>query len=96
MWPAICMTEKDREEFEDDGRTICSMDVDGMPQPLFHATREKIRKKNSQCSYPYEEPMTGSEYRRYSLYAVLAGLTVLGVVGGGTILFIFILWLFWR
>ena len=47
MSPAICMTEKDREEFEDDGRTICNMDVDGMPQPMFHVTREKIRKNRA-------------------------------------------------
>ena len=96
MWPAICMTEKRREEFEDDGRTICSMDADGMPQPLFHVTRAKIRKNSPQGIYPNEEPMTDSEYRRYSWYAVLAGLTVFGVVGGGAVLFIFILWLLWR
>ena len=89
------MTEQKREEFEDDGRTICSMDVEGMPQPLFHVTREKIRKSN-QKNYPSEEPMTGSEYRRYTWYAVLAGLTVFGVVGGGTVLFVFILWLLWK
>ena len=96
MSPAICMTEKDREEFEDDGRTICNMDVDGMPQPVFHVTREKIRKNRPQGNYSYDEPMTPSEYRRYSWYAVLAGLTVFGVVGGGAVLFIFILWLLWR
>ena len=33
---------------------------------------------------------------KVALYAILAGLTVLGVVGGGVILFIFILWLFWH
>ena len=90
------MTEKDREEFEDDGRTICSMDVDGMPQSVFRIATERSRKNRPQDGYPYEEPMTRSEYRRYTWYAVLAGLTVFGVVGGGAILFVFILWLLWR
>ena len=95
MWPAICMTEKDKE-FEDDGRTICNMDVDGMPQPMFHVTKEKIKRNKEQNCYPEEEPMTGSEYRRYTWYAIMAGLTVVGVIGGGSILFIFILWLLWK
>ena len=90
------MTEKDRDSFEDDGRTICSMDVDGMPQPMFHVTRDKIRRNNPQKSFSYEEPMTNSEYRKYTWYAVLAGLTVVGVIGGGSVLFILILWLLWR
>ena len=96
MLPAIFMTEKEREEFVDDGRTICSMDADGMPQSMFHVTREKIKKSKGQSYYPEEEPMTGSEYRRYTWYAIMAGLTVVGVIGGGSILFIFILWLLWK
>ena len=94
--PAICMTEEKKEAFEDDGRTICNMDVDGMPQSMFHVTRGNIEKKRYQRNSFDEESMTRSEYRRYTWYAVLAGLSVVGVVGGGTVLFVFILWLLWR
>ena len=90
------MIEKEKGSFEDDGRTICKMDVNGMPQPIFHTTRDKIGRKNPHREFFDEEPMTRSEYRRYTWYAVLAGLTVVGVIGGGSVLFIFILWLLWR
>ena len=42
------------------------------------------------------EALTRAEYRKYTWYAVLGGLTVVGVIGGGTVLFIFLLTLLWR
>ncbi len=85
-----------KDTFEDDGRTICNMDVDGMPPsgPGFPGYKAKGDIPNQTPAW--EEKMTRSESRRYTWYAVLAGLTVTGVVGGGTVLFIFILWLLWR
>mgnify|MGYP007101914373 CR=1 FL=1 len=88
-----------KEEFEDDGRTICNMNgLDVMNRSVFRlsgqerradkaALREKIDK---------EEPLTRSEYRRYTWYSILAALTVLGIIGGGAVLFILILTLLWR
>lgn len=93
------MTDMGRDSFEDDGRTICPMDVDGMPDSPFSLSgkREKLPGKAQQRTRPVDDDsITPSEARRYSWYAVLAGLTVAGVVGGGTVLFIFILWIMWR
>ena len=90
--------EKRPAVFEDDGRTICSMDVEGMPwhsgpsgRGKYSEEREKLKNKVDNG-----EPLTRREYRRYTWYSVLAGLAVLGFVGGGTVLFIFILWLLWH
>ena len=89
-----------RKEYDDDdGRTIVNMDVEGMPDSSWTAMihkrsrredREELRQKVAEGVQ-----LTKSETRRYTWYAILAGLTVLGVVGGGTVLFIFILWLLW-
>lgn len=80
-----------KENFEDDGRTICSMDADGMPASVFDRAGSNGKTRGISA----EERITRTEARRYSLYAILAGLTVAGVVGGGTILFILLLWLLW-
>ena len=90
-----------RKEYDDDdGRTIVNMDVEGMPDSAWTAMihkrsrredREELKEKVAQGVV-----LTKSETRRYTWYAVLAGLTVVGVVGGGTVLFIFILWLLWH
>ena len=87
-----------KDDFEDDGRTICSMDVDGMPDSVFRLSRRERRTDRAQLKRKVydEEPLTRSEYRRYTWYAILAGLTVMGVIGGGMILFILILCLAWR
>ena len=42
------------------------------------------------------EAITRREARIYTWYAILAALTVFAVVGGGVILFIFMLWLAWK
>ena len=90
-----------RKEYDDDdGRTIVNMDVEGMPDSAWTAMihkrsrredREELKEKVAQGVV-----LTKSETRRYTWYAVLAGLTVVGVVGGGPVLFIFILWLLWH
>ncbi len=91
------MIDMRKDDFEDDGRVICNMEVDGMPDSVFR--RSRVQRKTDRAVLKQKmadgEPMTKSEYRRYTWYAVLAALTVLGVVGGGMILFIFILWLIW-
>ena len=97
MLPATCMIDMKKDQFEDDGRTICPMDVDGMPDSVFRLTRGQRRADRAALKQKIyeEEPLTRSEYRRYTWYAVLAGLTVLGVIGGGIIAFIGILCILW-
>jgi hypothetical protein len=57
---------------DDDGRVICSMDVDGM--------RRHERSNRRELFVPPQAPssgqMTRSEARRYAWYAVQAGLLV--------------------
>ena len=86
-----------KQPFEDDGRTICPMDVDGMPDSPFRMNRRQRREDKAELKRKVaaEEAMTQKEARRYSWYAILAGLTVIGIVGGGTVLFIFLLTLIW-
>jgi len=71
-----------KKQFEDDdGRVICDMNVAGMPwydrtvRPQEHEARRKL----SQNSGLSGDAMTNSEARRYTYYAVLAGLTVVAV-----------------
>ncbi len=94
------MARNDRPYEDDDGRTICSMDVDGMPGSAWQGLRGKHSRRQERETLRQKvdrgEALTQSEAKRYTRYSVLAGLTVLGVVGGGTVLFIFILWLLWR
>lgn len=82
---------------DDDGRTIVDMDVEGMPwhsRRIKKAQREQYRAE-LQEKIDRGEALTKKETFRYTFYAVLAGLTVVAVVGGGTVLFVFILWLLW-
>ena len=90
-----------RKEYEDDdGRVICPMDVEGMPGSVFrpHGARSPMRREREEIRRKVDagEALTRAEYRKYTWYAVLGGLTVVGVIGGGTVLFIFLLTLLWR
>ena len=83
---------------DDDGRTICSMDVEGMPGSVFRqrGAKHSLEKETIRSKVNAGEPLTRREYRKYTWYAVLGGLTVVGVIGGGVVLFIFILTLIWK
>lgn len=74
------MTEQPLKPEEDDGRVICSMDVEGMP---WHDKRERRQRNAARLSAAgapngasMGEPMTRSETRRYIWNAVLAGLSI--------------------
>lgn len=64
-------TEQNQAD-EEDRRTIAPMNVEGMP---WYAPKEPTPKN------PNAEPLTKKDLRRYSLYAVLAGLSVTVVFG---------------
>ena len=85
-----------KDDFEDDGRTICSMDDLDVMSPFRLSRKErKTDRAAIKTKVENEEPLTKAEYRRYTWYSVLAGLTVLGVIGGGVIIFILILYFLW-
>ena len=83
---------------DDDGRTIVDMNVEGMP---WYDSQIKTEKRKTERAALQEkidrgEALTRRESIRYTFYAVLAGLAVVGFIGGGTCLFILILWLLWK
>ena len=49
MSPVIGMIEK-KDKFEDDGRTICPMDVEGMPESVFRLSRSGKSEETSDRS----------------------------------------------
>ena len=92
------MARKPKEKFEDDGRTIVNMNVPGMPwydRDAKRAARAEA-KAELQQRIARGEAMTRRETIRDAFYATLAGLAAFGFVAGGTVLFIFILWLLMR
>ena len=92
------MTRTPKQYEDDDGRTIINMNVPGMPwyheeESAFGQNRSRARRSVS----PYGgDELTTKQTIRYTFYSLLASFVVFGVVGGGMILFILILWLCWR
>jgi hypothetical protein len=69
---------------DDDGRVICDMDVDGLP---WHDKR--VRRENRAARNQVQAgQLTRSEARRYTWYAILAGLLVVSVFSITWILFV--------
>lgn len=67
---------------DDDGRTIANMDVDGMPwheRGVQFANRQAREQERIQKQKMYGERITAREARRYTMYALLAALAVVGV-----------------
>lgn len=92
------MARAPKQYEDDDGRTIAEMNVDGMPWYQESARRKTRAESRAELQERIDrgEALTRRQTLRYTLYATLAGLTVVGVIGGGTVLFVFLLWLFWR
>ncbi|MBQ5757852.1 MAG: hypothetical protein IIV93_04975 [Clostridia bacterium] len=83
---------------DDDGRTIVDMNVEGMPWYDSQIKKEKRKTERAALQEKIDrgEALTRRESIRYTFYAVLAGLAVVAFIGGGTCLFILILWLLWK
>jgi hypothetical protein len=78
------MVKKIKDQYEDDGRVICDMDVEGMRWFNENARRaEQTGRKMSPGNQ-----MTRSETLRYTWYSVLAGLSIAAVFSVTWILFI--------
>jgi uncharacterized membrane protein len=71
------MANKPKQYDDDDGRVICDMDVDGMRWHDRQVRREKRAERRASTSTG--DPLTKSQARRFTMYAVLAGLTIVAV-----------------
>jgi hypothetical protein len=81
---------KEPKKFDDDdGRVICNMDVEGMPWHDRQVRREKRaeRRADKRASVTQGVQLTKSEARRFTWYAMLAGLTIALVFSAVLILF---------
>lgn len=77
------MINQPKKYEDDDNRTICDMNVDGMPwHDKFASGAESASEKGRQG-----ERMTRSEARLYTWYAVLAGLLIATVFSVAAVLF---------
>lgn len=92
------MAREPKQYDDDDGRTICDMDVEGMPWHDRRVRRERRQKAREELSERVAngETLTRMETIRYTFYAVLGALAAAGFVGGGLVLLVFIGWLIWK
>jgi hypothetical protein len=77
------MVHKPNQFDDDDGRVICNMDVEGM---RWH-DKDVRRRENEARKVARGEQMTRSEARRFTWYAVLAGLLIVAVFSATWVLF---------
>ena len=83
---------------EDDGRTIVNMDVEGTPwhdRNVNFADRQAQELGVKQKRAMYGERMTNSEARRYTFYALLAGLALTAVMAAVWILLVLFMTQVW-
>lgn len=78
-------------EWEDDGRTIVSMDVDGMPW----RSAGKKTQQGADAGRTQTETLTREESRYYTWGALKAALLVVGVMCAGLVLFILFCQFIW-
>ena len=92
------MAREPKRYEDDDGRTVCDMDVEGMPGHDKRVRREERQRARAELMERAArgEALTRKETIRYTFYAVLGALAAAGFVGGGLVLFIFIFWLIWK
>lgn len=89
---------KNRKQYDDDdGRVIVNMDVEGMRLHDRRVRREKRAETSEGGTRPEKRKteLTRSEARRYTWYAVLAGLTIVLVYAVAWILFTLFLTKIW-
>jgi len=70
----MTVSQNPRRYDDDDGRVICNMDVDGMK---WHDRRIRKENRAAKAAERFQgDQMTRSEARRFTWYAMLAGLTI--------------------
>ena len=80
---------------DDDGRTIVSMDVEGMPWHDRRIRREK-RSQCGECHKDHEQSLTKQQTARWIWRSLLAAFSVILIIGGVIVFLIFIEWLIWK
>jgi len=78
------MSAKPKKYDDDDGRVICSMDVDGLRKHDRRTAREIFAARAETTP----EQMTQQEALRYTWYSVLAGLAMVFVFSAVLVVFI--------
>lgn len=73
------MAREPKQYDDDDGRVIVNMDVEGMKWHDRGVRREARAAKRAETAASQGPQMTKAEARRFTWYAVLAGLTIVGV-----------------
>jgi hypothetical protein len=86
------MKDQTNQPSEDDGRVICDMDVAGM---RWHDKRVRREEREARRAAHPGQQMTNAEARKYTWYAVLAGMTVVGAFAVVWILFVLFCTLVW-
>ncbi|HPS42170.1 MAG TPA: hypothetical protein PK040_06165 [Anaerolineaceae bacterium] len=79
------MGQNPKQYDDDDGRVVCSMDVEGM---RWHDKRVRREQKAMRTAAVQGDQMTRSEMRRYNWYSILAGLSIVGVFSVVWVLFV--------
>jgi hypothetical protein len=78
------MVTNQSKQYDDDGRTICDMNVAGMR--WYDKAKPKEVPEFHRAAVPGQQ-MSRAESLKYTWYAVLAGLTVVGAISAVWILF---------
>lgn len=79
------MTKKPKHYDDDDGRVICSMDVQGM---RWHDKKVRREAKAAVRHGVAGDQLTRSEFRRYTWYSLLAGFVIASTFSLTWILFV--------
>ena len=90
------MASEPRKYEDDDGRVICNMDVEGM---RWHDKRVRrpmfAPPERANSSFPQGDSLTDREARRYTWYAVLAGLLIAAIFSAVWILLVLFMTKVW-
>lgn len=92
------MQNQKKQFDEDDSRTIVNMDVDGTPwhdRNVRFAERQAQESSRKQRVEMYGDRMTSSEARRYTFYAMLAGLALTAALATVWILLVLFMTQIW-
>ena len=80
---------------DDDGRVICNMDVEGMRWHNKPARHPLLKVPESTPSTYSGDPITDREARRFTWYAVLAGLLIVAIFSAVWVLLVLFMTKVW-
>lgn len=92
------MKDQQIQSRDDDGRVIADMNVEGTPwhdRAASFIDRQASEAARKQTVQAYSDRMTSSEARRYTFYALLAGLALVAVMASVWIVLILFMTQIW-